>query len=105
MSDETAMTLRKLKDADGNPLWNHSNNTIFGKEVVISPYMEDAEKPIIFGDLTYFWMIIRKPLAVSVLNERYAETNDIGYIANERLDSKLVRSNANQGISLLTRRK
>lgn len=94
MSDETAMTLRKLKDADGNPLWNHSNNTIFGKEVVISPYMEDAEKPIIFGDLTYFWMIIRKPLAVSVLNERYAETNDIGYIANERLDSKLVRSNA-----------
>ena len=100
MSDETAMKLRKVKDGDGNPLWNHANDTIFGRPVAISPYMEDANKPILFGDLSFFWVIIRKPLSVMVLVERYADTNDIGYAANERLDSKLVRDDAVKALSL-----
>ncbi len=100
MSDETAMKLRKVKDGDGNPLWNHANDTIFGRPVAISPYMEDASKPVLFGDLSFFWMIIRKPLSVMVLVERYADTNDIGYAANERLDSKLVRDDAVKALSL-----
>lgn len=100
MSDETAMKLRKVKDGDGNPLWNHANDTIFGRPVAISPYMEDANKPILFGDLSFFWTIIRKPLSVMVLVERYADTNDIGYAANERLDSKLVREDAVKALSL-----
>ena len=62
--------------------------------------MEDANKPILFGDLSFFWMIIRKPLSVMVLVERYADTNDIGYAANERLDSKLVREDAVKALSL-----
>ena len=100
MSDETAMKLRKVKDGDGTPLWNHANDTIFGRPVAISPYMEDANKPILFGDLSFFWVIIRKPLSVMVLVERYADTNDIGYVANERLDSKLVREDAVKALSL-----
>lgn len=100
MSDETAMKLRKVKDGDGTPLWNHANDTIFGRPVAISPYMEDASKPVLFGDLSFFWMIIRKPLSVMVLVERYADTNDIGYAANERLDSKLVRDDAVKALSL-----
>ncbi len=100
MNDETAMKLRKVKDNDGNPLWNHANDTIFGRPVAISPYMEDESKPIIFGDLSFFWVIIRKPLSVMVLVERYADTNDIGYAANERLDSKLVRDDAVRVLSL-----
>lgn len=102
MSDETAMKLRKVKDGDGTPLWNHANDTIFGRPVAISPYMEDASKPILFGDLSFFWMIIRKPLSVMVLVERYADTNDIGYAANERLDSKLVRDDAVKALSLIS---
>lgn len=102
MNDETAMKLRKVKDGDGNPLWNHTNDTIFGRPVIISPYMEDTSKPIIFGDLSFFWMIIRKPLSVKVLVERYANTNDIGYAANERLDSKLVRDDAVKVLTLVS---
>ena len=30
MNDETALTLRTLKDADGNYIWNHANDTILG---------------------------------------------------------------------------
>ena len=38
MNDETALMLRKLKDADGNYLWNHNSDTIFGKPVYISEF-------------------------------------------------------------------
>ena len=30
MNDETALTLRTLKDAGGSYLWNHNSDTIFG---------------------------------------------------------------------------
>ena len=33
MNDETALKLRTLKDASGNYLWNHADNTIMGKAV------------------------------------------------------------------------
>ena len=39
MNDETAMALRKLKDADGNYLWRSTDDTIFGKKVIISEFM------------------------------------------------------------------
>lgn len=94
MNDKTAYTLRTLKDANSNYLWNTANDTILGKKVVISNHMNDDRKPVVFGDLSYFWMIIRRPLAVRILTEKYANTNEYGYIANERLDFKLVRSDA-----------
>lgn len=94
MNDKTAYTLRTLKDANGNYLWNTENDTILGKKIVISNHMNDDSKPVVFGDLSYFWMIIRRPLAVRILTEKYANTNEYGYIANERLDFKLVRSDA-----------
>lgn len=94
MNDETAIAIRKLKDENGNPIWNSDKDTIFSKPVVISNYMEDAEKPILFGDVSYFWALIANPISVKVLKERYMVTDDIGYAANERLDCKLVRSNA-----------
>ena len=53
MNDKTALVLRKLKDNDGNYLWNQENDTILGKQVIISEYMPDIEtgtKPIAFGD-------------------------------------------------------
>lgn len=57
MNDGTALALRKLKDADGNYLWNQANDTILGKQVIISEYMPDIEvgtKPIAFGDFSYY---------------------------------------------------
>ena len=43
MNDVTALALRKLKDADGNYLWNSNNDTILGKPVYISEFMPDVE--------------------------------------------------------------
>ena len=57
MNDETALKLRTLKDASGNYLWNHTDDTIMGKPVHISNYMPSeaaGAKPIAFGDFSYY---------------------------------------------------
>lgn len=97
MNDKTALTLRKLKDDDGNYLWNHANDTILGKPVYISGEMPDAdagEKPVAFGDLSYYWIIDRSPASIKPLNELFTLNGQVGYIGYELLDGKLIRSDA-----------
>ena len=103
MNDTTALVLRKLKDADGNYLWNQANDTILGKTVVISNDMPDADsgkKPILFGDLSYYWIIDRSPVSMKVLQELFAAKNQVGYLCNEYLDARLIRSEAVKVIAI-----
>lgn len=88
MNDETAMTLRMLKDNSGNYLWRSTDDTIFSHTVVISNYITDST--IVFGDLSYFYLIERQSLAVRPLEELYAKESCLGLIASERFDGKLV---------------
>lgn len=97
MNDETAMALRLLKDSNGNALWDHANDTIFGKPVYISNYMPSAssgKKPICFGDYSYYWVVERNNMNIRTLRERFFETGQIGYLAYEFLDGKLIRPEA-----------
>ena len=97
MNDETAMALRTLKDEGGNYIWNHTNDTIFGKKVYISEFMPSAgesAKPIAFGDFSYYWIVGRRPISVRTLTEMFGMVDCIGYLANEFLDGKLTRSEA-----------
>lgn len=97
VNDETALYLRTLKDANGNYLWNHSDNTILGKPVEYSPYMpsmESGKKAIAFGDFSFFWIVDRQDLSVKVLKEKYILEGQIGYAAYERLDAKLIVKDA-----------
>lgn len=103
MNDETAFYLRTLKDDDGNYLWNSNNDTIFGKEVITSPYMpsiESGKRPIIIGDLSFYWVIERKPLAIQVLSELYKNQGQVGFIGYERVDGKLIRQEAVKTIKM-----
>ena len=103
MNDDTALHLRKLKDDDGSYLWNSDNDTILGKPVVISEYMpdiEDGEKPVAFGDFSYYWIIDRDPASVQTLKELYLNTGHIGYLAYEFFDGKMIRSDAVKVISI-----
>src|SRR5690554_1180176 len=103
MNDETAFYLRTLKDDDGNYLWNSNNDTIFGKEVITSRYMpsiESGKQPIIFGDLSFYWVIERKPLAIQVLSELYKNQGQVGFIGYERVDGKLIRPEAVKTIKM-----
>lgn len=97
MNDDTALILYTLKDADGNYIWNQSNDTIFGKTVCISEYMpsvDSSSKPIAFGDFSYYWIVNRRPLAIRTLAEKYALHHQTGYLAYEFLDGKLIRPEA-----------
>ena len=93
MNDETAITLRTLKDTAGNYLWRESDDTILGKPVEYSTYMPNIESgttPIAFGDFSYYWIVQRQPLTVRVLRELYTVNGEIGLTGYERLDGKLI---------------
>lgn len=97
MNDETALKLRTIKDASGNYLWNHTDNTIMGKPVYISNYMPSeaaGAKPIAFGDFSYYWIIDRMPFTMRRLNELFITKGQICYLGYEYLDAKLIRSDA-----------
>lgn len=97
MNDDTALVLRTLKDADGNYLWRTNDDTILGKTIEISPYAPDIASeatPLAFGDLSYYWVIERKSLAVRILTELYAVEGMTGFAAHERIDGKLIRPEA-----------
>ncbi len=97
VNDKTAHALRKLKDSNGNYLWNHSDNTILGRPVEYSEFMPGAEsgcKPVAFGDLSYYWIVERQSAMVKILSEIFVHEGLIGYIVNERVDGKLIRPEA-----------
>ena len=97
MNSKTALALRTLKDEAGQPIWNHTNDTILGKKVLISEYMPDAvpgSKPIAVGDFSYYWVVDRTQMTIRTLRERFFETDQIGYLAFELLDGKLIRPEA-----------
>ena len=103
MNDETALRLRKVKDDDGNYLWNHSDATILGKPVIISNFMPSTEQgsvPVLFGDYSYYWVVCRRPLGIRALSERFAQFDQIGYLGTEYLDGRLVRREAVKGIRI-----
>ena len=86
MNDETALALRKIKDTDGNFIWNHNNDTILGKEVLISEFMPNAtagNSPIAFGDFSYYTIVDRDHTSVKALREKFAMNNQIGYLGFE----------------------
>ena len=55
---------------------------------------ENGNKPIFFGDLSFYWILQRDKLAVKTLSEKFALQGAIGYVGTERLDGKLIRSEA-----------
>ena len=98
ISDEMAMKLRSFKDSNGYPLFN--GERIFNKEVMIINSLD--ENTILFGDFSYLYILIRKPLSVRVLTEKYIATGDYGYAGIERIDAKITDINAIKALVIHT---
>lgn len=97
MNDEAALALRTLKDSAGNYLWRESDDTILSKRVVMNNAMPSAAagtKPIAFGDFSYYWVIVRSAVSVLPIVETFTLNQQIGYLAFEFLDGKLIRPEA-----------
>jgi HK97 family phage major capsid protein len=98
MNDSTMRYIRKLKDTTGQFLWQKAlhegeHETLLGKPIYHSPFAPEVAagaKPILFGDLSYYWIGDRKGITFRRLNERYADTGQVGFLATKRVDGKLI---------------
>lgn len=102
LADSTIKAIRKLKDSTGQYLWQPSllagtPDTLLGRPVKTSVSMPDVAagaKAIAFGDFSYYWIAEREGRTFRRLGELYAPNGQVGFIASERLDGKLILSEA-----------
>ena len=97
----TAAEIRGLK-ADGRYIWEPSGalgqpDTLLGRPVAINDDCEQtatAKKPILFGDLSYYWVTWREYMDFQRLDELYALAGNVGLRAELRVDGKLTSDEA-----------
>ena len=98
-NDQTIKALRKLKDGNGQFLWQPGlqagqPNTLLGYNYETSyhmPLIGAGKKPILFGDFSSYWIADREGRSIQRLNELYAATGQIGFRVTQRLDARLVQ--------------
>lgn len=98
MSDTALKVVKKLKDGQGRPLWMaglavKEPDTINSYPYAINQDMAvpaASAKTVLFGDFSKYF--IRKIVGTQMLRlaERYAELNQVGFLAFQRWDGNLV---------------
>ena len=58
------------------------------------PELAAGNRVMAFGDYSYYWIADRQGRSFKRLNELYATTGQIGFLASERVDGKLILSEA-----------
>ena len=102
VNDATIKSIRKLKDGNGNYLWqpaltSGTPDTLLGRPVYTSSYVPTiaaGAKTIAFGDFSYYWIADREGRNFKKLNELYAATDQTGFVATQRVDGKLILAEA-----------
>jgi len=106
MKDTTVSAIRKLKDNNGAYLWQPSvqanqPDKLLGYDLYTSPYAPEPAAgalPIAFGDFHNYWIADRTGRTVQKLIELYAGNGQVGFIATERVDGKVILP---EGIQLM----
>lgn len=107
MNDATLAVLQGQLDGNDRPLWLPSSGgladspgegTLLGYPVTIdeaAPDIGDATSPIAFGDMRAAYVIRRvQDVTLVRLNEKYAETGQVGFMAWARADGTVQDTNA-----------
>lgn len=98
MNDATIKLLRKLKDGNGQFLWQPGlllgqPDTLLNQKVLTSNYMPlpaAGNKAILYGDYNYYWLADREGRSLQRLNELYAANDQIGFKITQRVDGRLI---------------
>ena len=106
MNDATVAAIRKLKDGNGNYLWQPAltagqPDKLMGYELYTSPYVPTLAAgayTVAFGDFGSYWIADRKGRTVQRLNELYSTNGQVGFVATERVDGKIILP---EGIKLI----
>ncbi len=102
LNDSTVKAIRKLKDGNGNYIWQPSVREGEPDKILNRPYrtsiyvpeLEAGNRVMSFGDYSYYWIADRQGRSFKRLNELYATTGQVGFLASERVDGKLILSEA-----------
>lgn len=106
MSDTTVAAIRKLKDGNGVYMWQPAlaagePDKLLGYDLMTSAYaptIQAGATVAAFGDFQNYWIADRMGITVQRLNELYAGSGQVGFIATSRVDGKVILP---EGIQLL----
>lgn len=108
LNETTVKALRKLKDGNGNYIWNPSVTTGVPDMILNRPYytstfvpqLEAGNKVMAFGDFKYYWVADRQGRSFKRLNELFSMTGQVGFLASQRVDGKLILPEAIKTLTL-----
>lgn len=108
-NDNTLSALRKLKDGQGNYLWQKGDvrqgepDLLNGKPYSINMAMADpaaSARPIIFGDHAAYMVRKVADIPLIILRERYAENFQTGFVAIRRFDGDMLDAAAIKAMTM-----
>lgn len=98
-NDKTLKRLRKIKDLEGNYIWQPAQfttgapATISGYRYAVNQAMADVgiqERSVVFGAMNRYVVRRVRELAILRLAERYAEFGQIAFVGFARFDGELI---------------
>lgn len=97
MHEDTAKVLWTLKDENGRYLWREAlggePDRLLGRPVYTSRFMPKlaaGAKPVVFGDLSKYWIVDRGNRALRRYGEVFALRDQTAFVMTERVDGKLI---------------
>ena len=108
LNDSTIKALRKVKDTTGNYIWQPSvtagtPDTILNRpcySTSFAPELAVGNRPVLFGDFSYYWIADREYRSFKRLNELYAANGQIGFLASQRVDGMLMLTEAVKALEI-----
>ena len=97
MHEDTAKVLQTLKDENGRYLWREAlggePDRLLGRPVYTSRFMPKlaaGAKPVVFGDLSKYWIADRGNRTLRRYGEVFALRDQTAFVMTERVDGKLI---------------
>ncbi|WP_100064991.1 phage major capsid protein [Miniphocaeibacter massiliensis] len=98
MNEKTLKEIRKLKDTNGQYIWQPSVSAgepdkILNRPVYTSSFIPEiaaSAKTVLFGDFSFYWIADRQGRSFKRLNELYATNGQVGFLGSQRVDAKLI---------------
>ena len=103
--------IRKLKDGEGNYVWQLGFSQNKPDTILGCPYNESEYAPATFtagqyvgiiGDFSHYWIAESMSMKIQRLIELYAATNQVGFIGRQELDGQPVNEEAFARVTLAT---
>ena len=108
MNKSTKAAIRKLKDSNGQYLWQIGTtaadpDTLLGKPVVIVQEMDSiatGNKPVVIADFSKYIIRDSQGMRMIRMQERYADYDQVGFVGFMRTDALVLQSAAVKFITM-----